>query len=147
MQIAFGLETTPIAVQHDNSGMKELDNLNLNELEVRVDVIIRAAGSFYNDNPDKQTIIKRFSKYTFLAYKKDPINNNDTKLSDEELKSFLFEYDHKFKKPFKELLLQYLMVKYNPDLKFDGLLLDQLGFKMCHNCYELDSNERELQRR
>ena len=52
-----------------------------------------------------------------------------------------------FKKPFKDLLLQYLMVKYNPDLKFDGLLLDQLGFKMCHNCYELDSNERELQRR
>jgi len=141
LQIAFSLDSVPIAVDHDNSGTTEIDNLNLNELEERIDKILRSAGNFYKDNPDKQTIIKPFQKYTFLAYKTDPISSNDTELSDHELKSFLFEYDNKFKKPFKELLLQYFMVKHNPELQFDGLLLEQLGFKSCHACHEQDVNE------
>jgi hypothetical protein len=50
-----------------------------------------------------------------------------------------------FKKPFKDLLLQYLMVKYNPELKFNGLLLEQLNFKKCHKCQELDVNQQTSQ--
>jgi hypothetical protein len=141
MQIAFRLDNIPKVIDHDNSGTTEIDNLNLNELEGRIDTILRSASNFYKDNPDKQTILRRFQKYTFLAYKTDPIKKNDTELSDDELKSFLFEYDRIYKKPFKELLLQYFMVKYNPELKFDGLLLEQLGFKICQSCYEQDLNE------
>jgi hypothetical protein len=141
LKIAFNLGVLPSAVVYDNSGITEIDNLNLNDLESRIDNILKLAGSFYTDNPDKQTILKRFQKYTFLAYSKNPIKNNDTQLSDDELKSLLFEYDMKFKKPFKELLLQYYMVKFNPELKFNGLLLEQLGFKICQNCLNLDNKK------
>ena len=145
LQIAFGLSNIPFVVEHDNSGLTELDNLNLNDLEERIDSIIKAAGTFYKDNPDKQTIIKRFQKLTFLAYTKNEIKLNDTNYTDDDLKSFLYEYDVMFKKPFKDLLLQYLMVKYNPELKFNGLLLEQLNFKKCHKCQELDVNQQTSQ--
>ena len=145
LQIAFGLSIVPVVINHDNSGLTELDNLNLNDLEERIDSIIKAAGTFYKDNPDKQTIIKRFQKLTFLAYTKNEIKLNDTNYTDDDLKSFLYEYDVMFKKPFKDLLLQYLMVKYNPELKFNGLLLEQLNFKKCHKCQELDVNQQTSQ--
>jgi len=145
LQIAFGLSIVPVLINHDNSGLTELYNLNLNDLEEIIDSIIKAAGTFYKDNPDKQTIIKRFQKLTFLAYTKNEIKLNDTNYSDDELKSFLYEYDVRFKKPFKDLLLQYLMVKYNPELKFNGLLLEQLNFKKCHKCQELDVNQQTSQ--
>ena len=93
LQIAFGLSIVPVVINHDNSGLTELDNLNLNDLEERIDSIIKAAGTFYKDNPDKQTIIKRFQKLTFLAYTKNEIKLNDTNYTDDELKSFLYEYD------------------------------------------------------
>ncbi len=137
LKIAFSLDVVPLAVVYDNSGITEIDNLNLNDLEQRMDNILKLAGNFYKDNPDKQTVLRRFQKYTFLAYKTEPIKNNDTQLTDEQLKSLLFEYDMKFKKPFKDLLLQYYMVKFNPELKFNGLLLEQLGFKICQNCFNL----------
>lgn len=135
MQIAFNLSTVPTAVDYDNTGATEFDNLNLDDLEDRIDSVLRAAGNFYKDNPDKQSVIKRFQKFTYLAYKNEEIRNNDTELTDTELKSFLFEYDYKFKKPFKDLLLQYYMVRFNPDLKFNGLLLEQLGFRKCKSCF------------
>lgn len=141
LQIAFRLSNIPNAIDHENTGAKEFDNLDLKVLEERIDSILRASGSFYKDNPDKHTILRRFQKLTFLAYTKDPIRNNDTELTDDELRSFLFEYDSTFKKPFKDLLLQYYMVKFNPELNFDGYLLEQLGFKICQNCLEKDLNE------
>jgi hypothetical protein len=144
LQIAFKLTNLPKAVDHNNSGTTEINNLNLKQLEDRIDTILRAAASFYKDNPDKQEILKRFQKLTFLGRKSEEIKDNNTCLSDSELKSFLNEYERDFKKPFKDLLLQYYMVMYNPDLKFDGLLLEQLGFKICNNCSELDRNDNQM---
>lgn len=134
LQIAFSLSYIPTPIQRGNSGTTELENLDLKELEKRIDDILATSVKFYNDNPDKQKIIQKFAKYTWLAKKGEPIHDNNTKLSDDDLKSFLNEYDFKFKKPFKDLLLHYYMIKYNPDLAFDGLLLEQLGFKPCGKC-------------
>lgn len=134
LQIAFDLNIVPRVVESENTGITNIENMNLNELEIKIDSILRSAATFYNDNPDKKAVIKRFQKITFLAFKKTPIEENNTTLNDEELKSFLKEYDRNFKKPVIELLLQYYMVKYNPELKFEGLLLDQLGFKKCQKC-------------
>ena len=39
-----------------------------------------------------------------------------------------------FKKPIKTLLEQYYRVKYNPDLSFEGQLLDRLNFRACSVC-------------
>ena len=90
---------------------------------------------------EKKEIIRRFQKYTFLAYSSNDIQNNNTKFSDETIKKFLKQYDIHFKRPIKDLLIEYYRVLYNPDLKFEGNLLEQLGFKPCRNCH-IENNQK-----
>ncbi len=131
---AFNIQVNPKAIEYDNSGVEEKENLNLRELEKRIDRILRDAGQFWHQNLDKQAIIRRFQKYTFLGYKHEEIYNNDTGLSDLELKDFLKLYDIQFKRPLRDLLIEYYRVKLNPSLQFEGRLLEQLGFKPCKSC-------------
>jgi hypothetical protein len=123
---------TEIAI--DNSGNKHFENYNLGELENEIDRIIYEAGKFFTGNPDKQNIIRRFQKLTFLAYKKEDIENNDTQLNDQELKAFLKQYDTQFKKPIIKLLIEYYRVKHNPNLSFEGKILERLNFRECTCC-------------
>jgi hypothetical protein len=123
---------TEIAI--DNSGNKHFENYNLGELENEIDRIIYEAGKFFTGNPDKQNIIRRFQKLTFLAYKKEDIENNDTQLNDQELKAFLKQYDTLFKKPIIKLLIEYYRVKLNPNLSFEGKILEKLNFRECSCC-------------
>lgn len=134
LDVRWNIQRKISEIERDNSGVETIDNLNLAELEVEIDKIISEAGRYFVNNNDKQYIIRRFQKLTFLAYKKGNIDINDTELSDDELKAFLLEYDMKFKKPIKELLIQYYRVKYNPQLSFEGQLLDRLNFKSCSVC-------------
>ena len=131
-------------IEKDNSGIKEIENLNLFELERRIDGIISEAAKFFVSNPDKQEIIRRFQKITFLGYSSDVIYSNDTVLSDEELKKFLRQYDSEFKKPIKWLLREYFRVKYNPDLVFQGLLLEKLNFRQCAICAKVDEQNHSV---
>jgi hypothetical protein len=134
---AFKIQVNPKAIDYDNSGVEVIDNLNLQELEIRIDQYISKAGQYFNNsNNEKKNIIRRYQKYTFLAYSKNDITNNDTRFSDLALKKFLKQYDVHFKKPIKELLIEYYRVLHNPDLKFEGNLLEQLGFKSCKSCIE-----------
>jgi hypothetical protein len=120
--------------------VKEIENYDLQELEREIDKIISQAGRFFVTNPDKQSILKRFQKLTFLAYSAKEIYSNDTGLSDPELKEFLMKYDLSFKKPLKRLLLEYYRVKYNPELSFQGKLLEQLNFRLCSSCSETNND-------
>lgn len=138
---AFNIQINPRAIDYENSGIEEKENLNLSQLEERIDSLLRDASNFWRENPNKQGVIRRFQKYTFLGYRLEEIYNNDTGLSDIELKEFLREYDAKFKKPIKDLLIEYYRVKLNPDLKFEGKLLEQLGFRPCGTCYGNMGNE------
>ena len=66
------------------------DNLRLSMPFSKVDKERRIVSGFASlDNIDKQEIIKRFQKYTFVGYKSEPIENNNTGLSDIELKEFI----------------------------------------------------------
>lgn len=136
LEIDWNVQRTLQEIEKKNSGIENFENLNLIELENEIDKIIARAGRFFRENPDKQPIIKRFQKLTFLAYEKYEIHTNDTDLSDAELKEFLRKYDGWFKKPIKRLLKQYYRVKYNKDLSFNGELLEQLNFKPCSFCCE-----------
>ncbi|UTM21852.1 hypothetical protein [Dyadobacter fanqingshengii] len=123
-------------IQIPNSGRKMLDNLELSELEKRIDEILDEAASFFAKASNfEKNAIRNFSQRAFLYNTKYSINNNDTGLTEKELRSFLFSYDTRFKIPVKELLKQYYMVMYNPKLEFRGSLLEQLGFKKCSKCY------------
>ena len=81
-------------------------------------------------------ILKQFSKYTFLAYKEDKVINNNTVYSDTEIKNLLNKYDIEFKKPLKRMLIEYYRLKFNPKIKMQGEILEQLGFKSCSYCYD-----------
>lgn len=134
LDIRWNIQRNVNEIERNNSGVESIENLNLAELEVEIDKIISEAGRYFVNNKDKQHIIRRFQKLTFLAYRKGRIDINDTELTDDELKEFLLEYDTKFKKPIKELLFQYYRVKYNPDLSFEGQLLERLNFRSCSVC-------------
>lgn len=134
LDIRWNIQRSIEEIEMDNSGVEAFENLNLAELEKEIDKIISEAGKFFTSNKDKQHIIRRFQKLTFLAYKKGGIEINDTELTDDELRAFLLEYDKKFKKPIMELLVQYYRVKYNPDLSFEGNLLERLNFRPCSVC-------------
>lgn len=136
MQAMFRItrEINPKSIEHSNSGTEEVKNYSILDLENQIDDILREAARFYKDNPDKQQIIKRFGKLTFLAYVHGNIYTNDSGLNDDELKEFLRSYDEKFKKPVKDLLLEYYRLLHNPDMTFTGTLLDKFNFRPCGHC-------------
>jgi hypothetical protein len=134
LDIRWNIQRNVRQIARDYSGVKTIDNLNLSELEAEIDKIISEAGRYFVNNKDKQHIIRRFQKLTILAYRKENIDINETELSDDELRQFLLEYDTKFKKRIKELLIQYYRVRYNPDLSFEGQLLERLNFRACSVC-------------
>ncbi len=134
LQSTWGIITNPKAIDYSNSGSEDYSNLDLKELENKIDEILREAGKYFRDNPDKQQLIKRFGKLTFLAYVHDNIYKNDTGLNDQELKDFLKVYDKTFKQPVKELLIQYYRVLYNFHMTFEGSLLERFGFRLCSEC-------------
>ena len=134
LDIRWNIQRNLNEIEKDNSGTLDFENYDLSRLESEIDRIIHEAGKYFTSNPDKQSIIKRFQKLTFLAEKREAIEDNDTQLNDYELKEFLREYENNFKKPVKELLVEYYRVKYNPDLSFDGKILEKLNFRECSVC-------------
>lgn len=135
LQAKWGIITNPKAISRDNSGSTEIEELTIEELEKNIDSKIKAAGRFYYANSKNTEILKRFSKYTFLAYRDEPIDNNNTQYSDDEVKSLLKEYDKEFKRPLKRMLIEYYRLKFNPEIKMEGEILEQLGFRPCGSCY------------
>jgi hypothetical protein len=127
-------EINPKTLDYSNSGIEEKTNYSLKELEAKIDSILRDASDFFKSNPGKQNLIRRFQKLTFMAYVTGNLYKNDSGLNDEDLKTFLKGYDNQFKIPVNELLIDYYRVQFNPNLSFDGRLLEKLGFKACSKC-------------
>jgi hypothetical protein len=133
----YGIQSNVREVDYINSGAEEKENLDLPELERRIDGLLTEAGRYFNEQDKvQQNLIRRFGKLTFLAYINKEIYSNDSGLSDDDLKVFLRSYDIKFKKPIKALLKEYYRVLYNPEMKFEGQLLEALGFRPCGSCHD-----------
>ena len=61
----------------------------------------------------------------------------------------LYIWHNEYKNQLKDLLKTYFRVKFNGDLKFEGHLLVQLGFKPCRQCFDAETRrfrdeEREI---
>lgn len=138
LQARWGIITNPKAINIDNSGSTIIENLSIEELEKKIDSLIKEAGRFYYKNEKNKNILKRFSKFTFIAYKEDDINNNDTGFSDDEVKQLLKAYDTEFKRPLKKYLIEYYRLKLNPEIKMEGYLLEKIGFNPCGHCHHKD---------
>lgn len=138
------IDTNPEALELSNSGPQEFNNYDIIELKQKINELIKQAGRYYYLNSKNKSILSRFSKYTFLAYKEDDIENNNTGYSDNEVKKFLREYDGLFKRPLKKLLREYYRNQYNPELNFQSELLLTLNFKPCSNCYDGGSSVEDI---
>lgn len=135
LSVNFNIPKTEIEeVTFPNSGPTIFENLNLEQIEEQIDKLLSDAQVYYNQTPKHKAILSKFQCYTYLAYRNDPILKNDTEYGDEEIKSILKDYDEQFKKRLKRLLVEYYKIQYNPELEFQGHLLERLGFHLCKSC-------------
>lgn len=136
------IPSKPEPVRYKNTGYQAVENVNLEGLEFKINNLLDEADAFrQNSSSVIQRAIIYFEKHTYLARTGKPIPNDlpnpETMLGikEEELRLLLIDYENKFKVPVSELLKDYYRIKFNPDLKFEGLLLDQLGLKKCATCF------------
>ncbi|MYZ52450.1 hypothetical protein [Malikia spinosa] len=132
LKIEFKLENPPSRVEFDNSGRQEINNIDLNELEKQIDELIINAEKYRNTDKETKEIIE---KYGYGTHKR---KETQTKGSP------LYEWHHTYKSGIKELIKEYFRVKFNPNLSFEGKLLDELGFKPCAHCSRLADEESFL---
>jgi hypothetical protein len=127
-------------VVRPNSGVTQARNASLEEVQAEIDTILKDAGRWFYASATNTSILRAFQKRTYLAYRATPLPENKTGHSDGEVKAFLQDYDRRFKKPLKEKLIFYYRIRYNPDLTFEGKLLDQVGFLPCSHCHRIDDH-------
>lgn len=133
--LKYKIQTNPEALEKDNSGIEYFSNIDIKDLENKIDSLIKEAGRYYYQSERNTKILKKYSSRAFLGSKNEDLEDNDTGYPNQEVKDFLKEYDHKFKIPLKTMLKEFYRIQFNPSLEFNGLLLDKLGFKPCGNCY------------
>lgn len=140
MKKQFNLIETPEIEEFKNSGVEKKEDLNLNDLEIKIESLINAANNFYKKNSKNKIILDHFGVNSFIwKAEKEPYVNN-TQYSNSEIWEILKEFDLNYKIHISELLKEYYKVKYNPELKFEGQLLEQLGFVPCWTCHKRDSD-------
>lgn len=129
-------EINPTTIEKNNSGVEEKENYTIESLEVKINQLLKDCDSYFNDNLNIRELIVKYQKWTFLAYTYGPIKNNNSGFSDKELRDFLLKYDKAFKEPVKNYLIEYYRLRFNPDLEFNGLLLERMGFRKCKHCLD-----------
>lgn len=132
---AFGIHVRAEEIIKGNSGIESIENLDLSKLEERLNGLIKEAGRFYYKSPKHTKILKQYSKFAFLGTYHEPLYNNNTGYSDEEVKKLLIQYEEEYKKPIIDMLYNYYRIKFNPELEMEGYLLEQLGFRYCIHCF------------
>lgn len=113
----------------DNSGIHEMENLDLQELEEKIDRLLIDAEAFKAKDKETEKIIRdkgygTHKELRICAGREERKKEYET----------LYEWHSKYKGGLKYLLGEYFRVKLNPELKFESLLLDQLGFVPCKKC-------------
>lgn len=142
LRMRFNLERRPEVVNYENSGVETFNNLNLDELDKAIVNKIENAEKFYNQSEKNKIVLDNFGKCAFLYKEKKVPTSNTTGYSNQEIWEVLKTFDTEFKEPIISLLREYYRVKYNPEMKFEGKLLEQLGFLHCNQCQNEILNER-----
>lgn len=122
-------------IEKSNSGVVEIKNQSLTELIAKISELLDQARNFVNSSSkNKQMLSTYHQKYAYLGLREDPLEKNNTPYPDEDLKDKMEYFEKNFKRPVKNLLLEYYRMTFNPDLQFDGKLLEGVGFTACSQC-------------
>jgi hypothetical protein len=140
LELAFKIKYNPKAINYENSGFDEMENYTIQELENKIDSLIKEAGRYYYANEKNTTILKDFGKISGCAFTENRLYNNNTGYTDDVVKAFLKDYHRKYKLPIRKLLIEYYRIKFNPDLKFAENYMEVLGFKKCECCKRDEEN-------
>ena len=122
LEAQFVLQNPPSKISAKNSGLEEFVNMNLRELEVQIEELLSEAEVFRNKDQETSKTIRNLGYGSHVA--------REVKIPN----SPLYIWHNTYKVPIKDLLMHYFRVRFNPELAFDGHLLDQLGFKSCSKC-------------
>lgn len=136
------MPSKPEPVRYDNSGQEFIENISLEEVENQIDSLLNDVTKFISEsNSLTRKVIVEYDKHTYFASRDLPLPvglahpEDKFGISEVKLRSFLKGYELKFKSPLTSLLKHYYRIKFNPDLVFEGELLEQLGFRKCTSCF------------
>lgn len=122
------------SIEIKNSGVSVKENYSMELLQKKIDDLLQEFSEYFHSNPIVRDVLNKYQKWTFLAFRDKPIENNFTGISDADLKHLLKGIEEKWKRPVKDYLVEYYRIKFNPNLEFEGLLLEKLGMKSCGMC-------------
>lgn len=122
LELRFGLKNPPQSVKKDNSSSNLVENYSLEELEQEIDSLLVDAEKFRHSSESVRKIIND-KGYGTNRLKEASVEGHPLNL-----------WHNKYKQPLKSRLQEYFKVKLNKELKFEGKLLDQLGFVSCKSC-------------
>jgi len=140
LQIKFQLVNPPKPIEIENGGIKKVSNFTEKELENKIDELIKLVGSLYaqSDMHSEILVKNNFSKRTYYVtskkYKDVNLYINGKNYSNEEIRAVLTEFYTKIKKPIIDLLIDYWIIKLNPNLDFNQNILEQMEFEPCKLC-------------
>lgn len=134
------------ALELANSGIVRIENNTLEEVEDKIDSLIKEAGKYYYADKKNTAILKQYSRYTSIAYTNKHLMRNETGFDENVVKEFLKDYDKRFKFPLKYYLREYYRIKYNPELKMNQKVLEMIGFHQCRcdGSQNQESNSQKL---
>jgi len=139
MTAAFALKTLLKPANYKNSGSQLIEITDLAELEATINkLLLDFQDLYWRSTPHKRMMMNRFMRLTFLAfppYSQNIIQNNETGFSDTEVREFLTYFAETYKVPIIKYLKDFYRIYFNPELAFEGELLEILGFKKCSHCY------------
>ncbi len=123
LEARFLLINRPKSISYSNSGTSQISNYNLEELKATIDELISSAQSFMSSSESTRTIIKNQGYGTH-------------KVKKAKEKGHPLHRWHQYKVDLKRLLKEYYQIRFNPELRFERSLLEQVGFKPCQECFK-----------
>lgn len=124
LEAQFFLKNAPKKIHRDNSGSIAQHNMDLSEVKNRIDTLLVKAEEFRNRDDETREKIKRQGYGTHRVAEA------------KEEGTALYIWHNDYKNNLKSYLQTYFRIRFNPELRFYGRLLDELGFINCAHCYQ-----------
>jgi hypothetical protein len=116
-------------LQEENSGVVNIEEINLETLEKSIDDLLQQADKYKNKTSNHASVIDKHGN----TYPKPSLET-------EEDNEILSEWNN-IKSNIKRACISYFMITTHPDLNFKTPFLEQLGFKPCPICHTPESEE------
>ena len=132
MNVLFNTHITYIEpVKFNNSGVEEILDCSLEELEKRTEDLLEEMNKFRNSDKDISKEIRDSGFATHKAF----LMIEDKKMLKKDIENHSIKKWHDYKNRLKTLIKEYYRIKLNRDFKFDEKVLSKLGFKRCGKCF------------